>query len=251
MTSSAEQSECLKATGIRRSFRGVKALQGVDLTVPRGAVLGLIGPNGAGKSTLVNILSGYDNPDLGAVTMDGVEVTGWPAHRLSREGVARTYQRGHLYGGLTVRENIEVAALATGRSRDQARADSSALLELFGTQDRAESLARTLPHGLERRLGVARAMATQPRYLLLDEPAAGLNDGEIGEFGETIRRISRQGVGVLLIDHNIRLIMRFCDRIHVIVEGTSYLEGTPDEVRGSRALVEAYLGRSGHADVSP
>lgn len=237
-------SEVLAAIGIHRAFSGVKALQGVEVTLPRGEVLGLIGPNGAGKSTLVNILSGYDRPDEGRVLLDGADVTGWPAHRLARAGVARTYQRGHLYRGLSVRENVEVAALATGRSRAQARDDATGLLALFRAADRAEQPARTLPHGLERRLGVARAIATRPAFLLLDEPAAGLNEGEIGEFGEVVRSIAATGVGVLLIDHNIRLIMAVCERIHVIVEGQSYLEGTPDEVRGSQALAEAYLGRS-------
>ncbi|GGM98518.1 ABC transporter ATP-binding protein [Terrabacter tumescens] len=241
----SDPSEALAAVGIHRAYSGVKALRGVDVTLRRGEVLGLIGPNGAGKSTLVNMLTGYDRPDEGAIMLDGTDITGWPAHRLARTGVARTYQRGHLYRDLSVRENVEVAALATGRSRAEARGDATGLLELFGAADRSEQPARTLPHGLERRLGVARAMATRPNYLLLDEPAAGLNEGEIGEFGEVIRSIAATGVGVLLIDHNIRLIMAVCERIHVIVQGRSYLEGTPDEVRGSQALVEAYLGRSG------
>ena len=234
----------LAAIGIHRAFAGVKALQGVDLRVARGEVLGLIGPNGAGKSTLVNILTGYDVPNEGRVELDGTNVTGWAAYRLARDGVARTYQRGHLYRDLTVRENIEVAALGTGRSRREAAADATELMELLGTSDRSNELARTLPHGLERRLGVARALATKPRYLLLDEPAAGLNEGEIGEFGEVITGLADQGIGVLLIDHNIGLIMAVCARIHVIVEGKSYLEGTPAEVRDSEELAEAYLGRS-------
>lgn len=240
--------ESLRASGIRRAYRGVQALDGVDLDVQRGEILGLIGPNGAGKSTLVNILSGYDRPDSGTVVMDGRDVTSGKAFRRSRHGVARTFQHGHLYSGLSVRENVEVAALGTGRSRRQAHVDATELLELFAVADREHQPARTLPHGVERRLGVARALATRPRYVLLDEPAAGLNEGEIGDFGESIQRIrDERGVGVVLIDHNIHLIMTVCERIHVVVEGKSYLEGTPGEVRSSEALAEAYLGRSGRA----
>ncbi len=246
MTANTLEATGLRAVGIHRSFAGVKALQGVDLTVAPGAVLGLIGPNGAGKSTLVNILTGYDRPDEGQVLLDDLDVTGQPADKLARAGLARTYQHGHLYSGLTVQENIEVTALATGRTKRQAREDATALLARLGASSWAHTLARTLPHGLERRVGVARALATRPRYVLLDEPAAGLNEGEIGDFGETIRSLAAEGVGVLLIDHNIRLIMAVCDRIHVIVQGKSFLDGTPDEVRGSQELSEAYLGRSGN-----
>jgi branched-chain amino acid transport system ATP-binding protein len=237
----------LTASGITRSFRGVKALAGVDLAVTSGAVLGLIGPNGAGKSTLVNIISGYDRPDTGTVTMDGVDVTRTDARTKARGGLARTFQHGHTYHGLSVRENIEVAALGTGRRRAEARRRATELMERLGIADRANQLAAALPHGTERRLGVARALAIEPRYLLLDEPAAGLNEGEIGEFGEVVRSIAAEGTGVLLIDHNIRLIMAVCDTIHVVVQGKSFLEGTPETVQRSEALAEAYLGRSGRA----
>lgn len=235
----------LTVTGITRSFRGVKALAGVDLTVAKGTVLGLIGPNGAGKSTLVNIISGYDCPDTGTVTMDGADITRTAARTKARAGLARTFQHGHTYQGLTVQENIEVAALGTGRRRAQARRRAEELMDQLGIADRANQLAGLLPHGTERRLGVARALAAEPRYLLLDEPAAGLNEGEIGEFGHVVRSIAGAGTGVLLIDHNIRLIMAVCDRIHVVVQGKSFLEGTPSQVQRSEALAEAYLGRSG------
>lgn len=237
----------LVATGITRAFRGVQALRGVDLRVARGEVMGLIGPNGAGKSTLVNILTGYDRADQGRILMDGVDLTRTGARERSRGGIARTFQHGHTYAGLTVRENVEVAALGARRSTRQARADAAELLALMGAADRADQPARSLPHGLQRRVGMARALAARPQFLLLDEPAAGLNDGEIGQFGRTIAELAgSQGIGILLIDHNIRLIMSVCDRIHVLVEGKSFLEGTPAEVRGSAALVEAYLGRSGN-----
>lgn len=249
-TTASAAPENLTVHEITRCFRGVQALAGVDIELRRGTVLGLIGPNGAGKSTLVNIISGYDHPDTGTVTMDGNDITRVDARTRSRRGLARTFQHGHTFHGLSVRENIEIAALGTGQRRAEAQRRSAELMDQFGIENRANQLASTLPHGTERRLGVARALAVNPRYLLLDEPAAGLNEGEIGEFGDVIRSIAASGVGVLLIDHNIRLIMAICDRIHVVVQGKSFLEGTPAEVQGSEALVEAYLGRSGRAEPS-
>jgi branched-chain amino acid transport system ATP-binding protein len=241
----APRSRELRVTGVSRSFAGVQALAGVSLFVQPGEVFGLIGPNGAGKSTLVNIISGYDMPDSGTVEVDGVDITRSKSFVRARDGLARTFQHGHLFDGLTVRENIEVTALGTGRSRKQAFSLADQLLEEFHLSDRADQPAGSLPHGVERRVGVARALATEPRYVLLDEPAAGLNEGEIGEFADNIRHLSSRGLGVLLIDHNVRLILNVCDRIHVLVEGKTLLEGTPDEVRASDELAEAYLGKSG------
>ena len=239
--------DVLVVAGVSRAFSGVQALSNVSLALRTGEVLGLIGPNGAGKSTLVNIISGYDVPDSGTVTMHGRDITRSRARARSRMGVARTFQHGHLFSGLTVRENLEVAALATGRSRRQAGAEARDLLDATLLGAWAEHSASALPHGVERRVGVARALATRPTVLLLDEPAAGLNEGEIGQFGDSVRALAEaQGIGVLLIDHNMALIMSVCSRIHVVVQGSNFLEGTPDEVRNSDALIEAYLGRSGH-----
>lgn len=238
----------LEADGVCRSYAGVHALSDVCLSVSGGQVLGLIGPNGAGKSTLVNILTGYDTPDEGRVLLGGDDVTGQPARTCCRKGVARTFQHGRLFSGLSVRENLEVAALSTGRRRRRAARDTVELLGSLGLQQWAEHTATALPHGIERRVGVARALATRPGHLLLDEPAAGLNEGEIGEFGDTVRGLAEdRGIGVLLIDHNMRLIMQVCHRVHVLVEGRSLLEGTPDEVRRSPEMMEAYLGQRGHA----
>lgn len=236
------------AEHISRAFDGVQALSDVSLTVSRGQVLGLIGPNGAGKSTLVNILTGYDLPDQGRVVLDGVEITRWKVRARTRSGLARTFQHGHTYPALSVTENVEVAALGTGRSPRQARSDASRLLDLMGIGPWATHQAAALPHGVERLVGVARALATRPRYVLLDEPAAGLNEGEIGDFAETIRSLATDhDMGVLLIDHNMKLIRPVCDWLHVIVEGRSFVEGIPEEVMASEALAEAYLGRSGRA----
>ena len=239
------RSRALRVTGVTRSFAGVHALSGVSLAVEPAMILGLIGPNGAGKSTLVNIISGYDVPDEGSVEVDGRDITRAKPYIRAREGVARTFQHGHLFNGLTVRENIVVTAMGTGKSRRAAGELADVLLEDFGLSSRASDASGALPHGVERLVGVARALATVPQYVLLDEPAAGLNEGEIGDFADNIRRLRDRGLGVLLIDHNVKLILDVCDRIHVLVEGRTLLEGTPDEVRNSDELVEAYLGRSG------
>ena len=239
------RSRSLSVAGVSRSFAGVQALTGVTLAVEPGMVLGLIGPNGAGKSTLVNIISGSDFPDEGSVLLNDEDITRAKPHIRARRGLARTFQHGHLFGGLTVRENIEVTALGTGKSARESVTTADELLDEYHLRGRENHPASSLPHGVERRAGVARALATSPDYVLLDEPAAGLNEGEIGEFAENIRHLRDRGLGVLLIDHNVRLILDVCDRIHVLVEGRTLLEGTPDEVRNSDELVEAYLGRSG------
>lgn len=239
------RSRDLRVAGVSRSFAGVKALTDVSLSVGPGEVLGLIGPNGAGKSTLVNIVTGYDLPDTGSIVMDGTDITRLKPHKRSRRMIGRTFQHGHLFNGLSVRENIAVTAAATGHGRKASAELAAQLIEEFGLQAWADHAGSALPHGVERRVGVARALATDPKYVLLDEPAAGLNEGEIGEFAANLRRLRDRGIGVLLIDHNVKLILDVCDRIHVLVNGMTLLEGTPDEVRASDELTEAYLGRSG------
>lgn len=233
----------LRAHGVSRSYRGVHALKDVTLEITSAHILGLIGPNGAGKSTLVNILSGFDRPDAGSIQLGDRDVTRVVGHRRSHLGIARTFQHGHLFHGLTVRENVEITAIASGRGRKQSKLDAAELLESMELTEWADREANVLPHGVERRLGVARALATSPSHVLLDEPAAGLNEGEIDAFAQTIRHVNRdRGIGVLLIDHNMPLIMGLCDRVHVLVSGTTLLEGTPKEVRSNQDLADAYLG---------
>ena len=243
----ASSPRSLKVTGVNRAFAGVKALTDVSLEIIPGQVLGLIGPNGAGKSTLVNIISGYDYPNTGSIALNGTNVTTVKPHKRARQGLARTFQQGHLFSGLTVRDNLEASALGAGASAHQARDRAENLLTEFHIHDIADHAAHSLPHGLERLVGVARALALEPDFVLLDEPAAGLNEGEIGDFADNIRHLRDRGLGILLIDHNVKLIMSICDRIHVLVEGKTLLEGTPEEVRSSDELAEAYLGRSGSA----
>lgn len=239
----SEQSGSLHAAALSRAYAGIRALDVVTIAVHRHEVVGLMGPNGAGKSTLVNLLSGFDFPTTGSVVLDDIDITTWPAHRRVRAGLVRTFQHGHAFPGLTARENVEVAALGVGASASTARRRATELLELLGIADHAGADASTLAHGDERLLGVARALATEPKFVLLDEPAAGLNEDEIGAFADTIRlvRNDRQA-GVLLIDHNVPLVLGVCDRIHVLDQGVTLAEGTPAEIRGHPAVAEAYLG---------
>jgi branched-chain amino acid transport system ATP-binding protein len=233
----------LRASSISRSYEGVKALRGVTLELRRGEVVGLIGPNGAGKSTLVNILSGFDHPDEGTVELVGREITRWSPHRRGRHGLARTFQHSHSFGSLSVRENVEVAALGVGAAPRRAAQRAAALLSALGLSEYADAPAASLAHGDERRLGVARALATEPRFVLLDEPAAGLPEAEVPEFAAVVRSVrDEHGAGVLLIDHNMALIMEICDRIHVLDQGTTLAEGAPDEIRANLDVAAAYLG---------
>ncbi|HEV2592953.1 MAG TPA: ABC transporter ATP-binding protein [Gaiellaceae bacterium] len=226
-----------------RAFDGVQALRGVDLEVERGRVVGLIGPNGAGKSTLVNVLTGFDHPDEGTVELDGRNVTRWSPHRRGRHGLARTFQHSRGFRRLSVRENVEVSALGVGASPREAAKRADTLLDRLGLPGRAE--AGSLAQGDERRLGVARALATEPRYVLLDEPAAGLPEAEVPDFAALVRSIAAEhGAGVLLIDHNIALIMETCDRIQVLDRGTVLAEGTPAEIRANVDVAAAYLGET-------
>jgi branched-chain amino acid transport system ATP-binding protein len=224
-------------------------LREVTLELRRGEVLGLIGPNGAGKSTLVNLLSGFDRPTEGRVLLEGRDVTRWRASRRGRNGLARTFQHSHAFRGLTVRENVEVSALGVGASPRNAALRAREVLELLGLDAHADVPAAALAHGDERRLGVARALATEPRYVLLDEPAAGLPEAEVPEFAAVVRSLrDDHRAGVLLIDHNMALIMDVCDRIQVLDQGESLAEGTPAEIRANLDVAAAYLGESAVAE---
>ena len=241
----------LRATGIRRYFAGVHALDDVTLELHRHEVVGLIGPNGAGKTTLVNIITGFDFPSAGTVELEGQDITAWTPHRRGRAGLARTFQAAHSFARLTVRENIEVSALACGARAREAQVRADELLSALGLSAHAEVPAAFLPQGEERKLGVARALGTRPRFLLMDEPAAGLNEGEVPALAALVRSVrDEHEVGVLLIDHNVSLIMDVCDRIQVLDEGHTIAMGSPQEIRVNLDVTTAYLGRSGaeHTD---
>jgi branched-chain amino acid transport system ATP-binding protein len=238
----------LRASSVSRSFAGVEALRGVSLELRQHEVVGLIGPNGAGKSTLVNILSGFDRPSGGRVLLEERDVTRWSAHRRGRHGLARTFQHSHAFRGLSVRENVEVSALGVGASGRAASSRANELLGLLGLADYAERPASDLSHGDERRLGVARALATDPRYVLMDEPAAGLSEAEVPRFATAVNTVRDRGAGVLLVDHNVALVLEVCERIHVLDQGATLAEGTPDEIRSNLGVAAAYLGESAAAE---
>jgi branched-chain amino acid transport system ATP-binding protein len=235
--------DALRAAAVSRSFEGLHALENVTLELHRHEVVGLIGPNGAGKTTLVNIVSGFDFPTAGTVYIEGRDVTRWSPSRRGRAGLARTFQHSRSFRGLSVRENVEVAALGVRATSREARRRADRLLDLLGLRQRASAPAAALPHGDERKLGVARALASDPRFVLLDEPAAGLPEGEVPDFAAVVRSIRDDfKAGVLLIDHNMSLVMAVCDRIQVLDQGKTLAEGSPTEIRGNLDVAAAYLG---------
>ena len=217
----------------------------MTLALHRQEVVGLIGPNGAGKSTLVNIITGFDFPDEGSVELEGRDITRWRPDRRGRRGLARTFQHSRSFRALSVRENVEVSALGAGLGPRAARRRAEGLLEQLQLTSYASAPAGVLAHGDERRLGVARALATEPRFVLMDEPAAGLPEAEVPDFAAVIRSVrDEHDAGVLLIDHNMALVMDVCDRIQVLDHGATLAQGTPVEIRANLDVASAYLGES-------
>ena len=238
-----DMEERLEAHDISVNFEGLAAVDEVTVSMGRHEIFGLIGPNGAGKTTLVNVLTGFQKPTHGRVVLAGVDVTGMPPHRIGRRGLARTFQAVRLYPDMLVIENLEAAAVGTGLSRREASRRARAILEWMNFTDKAYDHADTLPYGDERRVGIGRALAMAPHFVLLDEPAAGMSDAECDDLMALISRIPGDfGCGVLLIEHNMRVIMGVCDRIHVIDSGRTIGEGTPQEIQSNPAVIRAYLG---------
>jgi branched-chain amino acid transport system ATP-binding protein len=248
----------LKAERLTHYFGGLLALSDFRLSLSRGELVGLIGPNGAGKTTVFNLITGVHPPSAGNILFEGREIAGKPPYRITSLGIARTFQNIRLFRDLTVLDNVRTAFYAQaeygavealfrfGRfSREEGRIAGRALelLEVFGLRDWADEQAKNLPYGLQRRLEIARALATGPRLLLLDEPAAGMNPNEILRLMEFIRWLREEfDLTILLIEHQMPLVMGICERIVVLDFGATIAEGTPREIQNNPRVLEAYLG---------
>jgi branched-chain amino acid transport system ATP-binding protein len=240
----------LVAEGVSVRFGGLSAIDGVSFTLEPGEILGLIGPNGAGKTTLVNVLSGFQRPSAGEVRLEERRIVGAAPDAFARAGVARTFQAVRLFKRLSVSENLEVSLVANGLSRRRARERASALLAEFSLGDRGRMPAATLTYGEERKVGIARALALEPSYLLLDEPAAGMAAAEVEDLRRAIVRVrAAYGCGILVVEHNMALIFALCDRIHVLGSGRTLAIGSPEEISANATVREAYLGVSENASV--
>jgi branched-chain amino acid transport system ATP-binding protein len=240
--------QSLAADHVSVSFDGLRALSNVNLDVPREKVTGLIGPNGAGKTTLVNVLTGFQEPTEGHVTLDGERLGRLPPHKIRRLGVARTFQSGRLFSDLSVLDNLEVTGVGLGLQRRDAAARAEAMLEWIGIAHLADRTGGGLPYTDERRVAIGRALMMDPHYLLLDEPAAGMSLEESQDLARLIRRIiAEKKCGVLLIEHNIGLVLNICDDIHVLDSGEIIEAGPPAAIKASEKVRHAYMGTQADA----
>jgi branched-chain amino acid transport system ATP-binding protein len=241
--SHAASAAVLSIKNVVKEFVGLRALDGVSLELRQGEILGLIGPNGSGKTTLINVVTGLLPLTSGKIMLNHYDLSKAPPYKIARKGIARTFQTIRLFKNLTAQENIVVAALSVGLSRGEAKAQAARVIEEFGLEPWAHNLAGALPYGFERRVEIARALAMRPTFLMLDEPAAGLNEEESDELLKILSAIpGEKNLGMLIVEHDMRLIMRLCHRLHVLSYGKTIGEGTPEEVRQIPSVIQAYLG---------
>lgn len=255
--------DMLRVEGLCKNFGGLAALKNVSFSVAKGELVGLIGPNGAGKTTCFNVVSGTMPPSSGRILFNGKDISGGPPSRVVVAGLARTFQSTSTYPGVSVAENIYRGLLSRLRGTTMARlsgrkehlvepgqidAEVDAVLDMFELQSWRDAAAGSLAYGLQKKLGIAIAMASRPSILLLDEPAAGLNHEECNELGRLLRELQeRHGLTILLVEHHMALVMELCERIVVLVQGEMIAQGTPAQIRENPAVVEAYLGAPDYA----
>lgn len=247
----------LEARKLTKRFGGVIAVHELDLAIERGEIVGLIGPNGAGKTTLFNVLSGFLSPTRGNVLFDGLDITGWKPHRIAGKGLVRTFQQNLLIPEMTVLQNIMLACHLSSRvnllgvllnmrstrnNEEASLQDANEILGLLELRQVSDELAKNLPHGHQRMLGIGVALAARPRLLMLDEPATGLNAIEMSRQMAIIRQVRDRGTTVLLVEHHMQAVMNTCERIIVLDFGRKIAEGTPNEIAINERVIEAYLG---------
>lgn len=252
----------LKVTKLSKAFGGLRAVSNFDVAIEKGELVGLIGPNGAGKTTVFNLLTGVYEPTEGDIEFDGKSIVGLKPYQITQRGVARTFQNIRLFGELSVLDNVKIAyhfhvkyglfesVLRIGRyfgEEDEITVKAERFLEIFQLSHRKDEIAKNLPYGEQRRLEIARALAAQPRLLLLDEPAAGMNPQETQQLMEMIRWIRKEfGLTILLIEHDMSLVMGVCERMYVLEYGSIIAHGTPTEIKNNPRVIEAYLGEEVH-----
>ncbi|WP_397539567.1 ABC transporter ATP-binding protein [Rummeliibacillus pycnus] len=255
----------LKIQNVSKNFGGISALTDVSFSIKEGEIYGLIGPNGAGKTTMFNLITNIFSPTAGEITFNEENITGIKPHKITEKGICRTYQNIRLFTQMSALENVMVGGHCRSRSgvmrgvfrtklqrkeEQELKQKAEGLLELVGLKEFKDVLAENLAYGQQRRLEIARALASDPKLLLLDEPAAGMNEKETDSLFDLIKKVQARGITVLIIEHDMPLIMKICDRITVLNFGKKLAEGTPLEIQDNDAVIEAYLGKEEEDDIA-